>query len=97
VTHAVAAAAGEEVVCDDSKRLHAAVRLRALLQRDLLQTVRLNRARMLIESSRMSIESVAEQVGYSDATALRRLTRKVAGSNPSRYRTAVSAPLDPGR
>jgi transcriptional regulator GlxA family with amidase domain len=58
----------------------------------LVQSVRLNRARMLIESSRLSIESVAEQVGYSDATALRRLMRKVAGSNPSRYRTSGLRP-----
>lgn len=54
----------------------------------LLQSVRLNRARMLIESSRMSIDRVAGQVGYEDATALRRLMRKVTGANPSRYRTA---------
>lgn len=53
----------------------------------LVHSVRLNRARMLIESSRMTIEQVAEQVGYEDATALRRLMRKVAGANPSRYRT----------
>lgn len=54
----------------------------------LVHSVRLNRARMLIESSRMSIEQVAEQVGYEDATALRRLMRKVAGTQPSRYRAA---------
>lgn len=58
----------------------------------LVQSVRLNHARMLIESTRMSIESVAEQVGYADSTALRRLMRKVAGSNPSRYRTAGLTP-----
>jgi transcriptional regulator GlxA family with amidase domain len=52
----------------------------------LIQSVRLNRARMLIESSRMSIEQVAQQVGYEDATALRRLIRKAAGVNPSRFR-----------
>jgi transcriptional regulator GlxA family with amidase domain len=55
----------------------------------LVQSVRLNRARMLIESSRMSIEQVAAQVGYEDATALRRLMLKAAGANPSRYRTAA--------
>ena len=54
----------------------------------LVQSVRLHRARMLIESSRMSIEAVAEQVGYGDATALRRLMRKTAGLNPSRFRAA---------
>lgn len=54
----------------------------------LLQAVRLNRARLLIESSRMSIEQVAAQVGYQDATALRRLMRKSAGAAPSRFRAA---------
>lgn len=55
----------------------------------LMQSVRLSRARMLIESSRMTIESVAEQVGYEDATALRRLMKKTTGANPSKYRTSV--------
>ncbi|MDM0090841.1 MULTISPECIES: helix-turn-helix domain-containing protein [unclassified Variovorax] len=61
----------------------------------LLQSVRSNRARMLIESSRMTLEQVAAQVGYEDATALRRLMRKVAGGNPSRYRPAGGPPLPP--
>lgn len=52
----------------------------------LVQSVRLNRARLLIETSRLSIEQVAEQVGYQDATALRRLMRKSAGAAPSRFR-----------
>ena len=51
--------------------------------------MRLNRARMLIESSRMTIDRVAEAVGYEDATALRRLMRKVSGANPSQYRPAA--------
>lgn len=54
----------------------------------LVQSVRLNRARMLIASSRMTIEQVAEQVGYEDATALRRLMRVGAGANPSRFRSS---------
>jgi transcriptional regulator GlxA family with amidase domain len=52
----------------------------------LIQSVRLNRARTLIENSRLSIEQVAQQVGYEDATALRRLMRKASGVNPSRFR-----------
>lgn len=52
----------------------------------LVQSVRLNRARMLIESSRLTLDRVAEQVGYADATALRRLMRRLAGVNPGRYR-----------
>ena len=52
----------------------------------LVQSVRLNRARQLIESSRMTIAQVAESVGYEDATALRRLMRKSAGAAPSQFR-----------
>ena len=54
----------------------------------LVQSVRLNHARMLIETSRMSIDRVAEEVGYADATALRRMMRKAGGASPSRYRKA---------
>lgn len=57
----------------------------------LVQGVRLRRARALLEGSRMSVEQVAEAVGYQDATALRRLMKKIAGANPSRYRNLVAA------
>ena len=53
----------------------------------LVQSVRLNRARALIEGSRMTIEQVAAQVGYEDATALRRLMRRSAGATPSQFRS----------
>jgi len=52
----------------------------------LVQSVRLRRARALLASSRMTVEQIAAAVGYQDATALRRLMRKVAGANPSRFR-----------
>lgn len=55
----------------------------------LLQSVRLRRARALLETSRMTVEQVAEAVGYQDATALRRLMRKVTGANPSRFRACA--------
>lgn len=54
----------------------------------LVQSVRLRRARALLEGSRLTVDQVAEAVGYQDATALRRLMKKVAGANPSRYRPA---------
>lgn len=66
-----------------SRHVRAATGLSPLA---LVQSVRLNRARQLIECSRLSIEQVAAQVGYADATALRRLMRKVAGATPSRFR-----------
>jgi transcriptional regulator GlxA family with amidase domain len=52
----------------------------------LIQSVRVNRARMLLETSKMSVESIAAEVGYEDATALRRLMRSLAGGNPGQYR-----------
>jgi transcriptional regulator GlxA family with amidase domain len=55
----------------------------------LLQSVRINRARMLLETTKMSIEQVAEQVGYADTAALRRLMRKVTQATPSQFRPKV--------
>jgi transcriptional regulator GlxA family with amidase domain len=56
----------------------------------LLQSVRLNKARLLLETSRLTVEQVAERVGYEDATALRRLMRKVMGATPRQFRPAVA-------
>lgn len=56
---------------------------------DLVQGIRLRRARTLLEGSRMTVERVAEAVGYQGATALRRLVKKVNGFNPSRFRISV--------
>jgi transcriptional regulator GlxA family with amidase domain len=54
----------------------------------LVQDVRLRRARTLLEQSRMSVEQIAVEVGYSDSTALRRLMKKALGSRPSLFRNA---------
>jgi transcriptional regulator GlxA family with amidase domain len=51
-----------------------------------IQTIRLRRARQLLESSRMSVEQVAEAVGYGDASTLRRLMKKTSNATPSRFR-----------
>jgi transcriptional regulator GlxA family with amidase domain len=55
----------------------------------LLQSVRINRARMLLETTKMSVEEVAKQVGYADTTALRRLMRKVTQATPRQFRPNV--------
>lgn len=55
----------------------------------LIQFVRLKRARTLLETSRMSVDQVSENVGYRDATALRRLMRKVFGATPRQFRATV--------
>jgi transcriptional regulator GlxA family with amidase domain len=59
---------------------------------DLLQIVRFGRARMLLATTRMTVEQIAEQVGYGDATALRRMMRKLVGATPRQFRpTAYEA------
>lgn len=55
----------------------------------LLQSVRLNKARMLLENSKLSVTEVAARVGYGDATALRRLMRKATGATPRQFRVAL--------
>ncbi len=57
----------------------------------LLQSVRLNKARMLLENSKLSVSEVAARVGYGDATALRRLMRKATGATPRQFRTSLPA------
>ena len=52
----------------------------------LINSVKLQRARKLLQGSRMTVDRVADAVGYQDASALRRLMTKVAGVNPGRYR-----------
>ncbi|GGC86360.1 GlxA family transcriptional regulator [Chelatococcus reniformis] len=57
----------------------------------LLQSVRVSRARLLLESSRLSVEQVAAAVGYGDATALRRLMWKVTRATPRQFRSRAAA------
>jgi transcriptional regulator GlxA family with amidase domain len=66
-----------------ARKIHAATGLSPLA---LVQGVRLTRARALIETTRMTIDQVAEKVGYGDATALRRLMQRHSGASPSRFR-----------
>lgn len=60
----------------------------------LIRSIRLHHARSLLQNSRLSIERVAAAVGYQDATALRRLMRKAAGTTPAGMRAiaGVTAP-----
>lgn len=60
--------------------------------KDLLQGIRLNQARLLLENSRLPVAEVATRVGYGDATALRRLMRKRAGATPRQFRPLALAP-----
>ncbi len=59
---------------------------------DLVRSVKLRRARALLETSRLTVDQVAEAVGYQDATALRRAMQRVSGANPSHYRPVATGP-----
>ena len=52
----------------------------------LIQSVRIQRARALLEHSRLGLDAIAHAVGYSDASSLRRLLQQTTGSNPSHFR-----------
>lgn len=52
----------------------------------LVQRIRLEQAAHLIETSELSLDDVADRVGYRDATTLRRLLRRHLDMNPSEMR-----------
>ena len=52
----------------------------------LIQSVRLNKARVLLEGSGLSVEEVAAEVGLGDAATLRRLLRRWLDVMPSQIR-----------
>ncbi len=86
---AVAALAREFCVSERTLSRHV-YRITGTSTMALLQSVKLRKARSLLEQSRLSVEQIAAAVGYSDPTALRRLMRKVTGSNPSQFRLSVA-------
>lgn len=52
-----------------------------------LQDLRLEAARALLETSSHSVEEVASQVGYNDASSFSRLFRQRVGMSPGSYRS----------
>lgn len=58
---------------------------------DYVHTLRLEEAKRRLESSEMSVEAVANGVGYEDTTFFRRLFRRRVGVTPREYRARVGA------
>jgi transcriptional regulator GlxA family with amidase domain len=54
--------------------------------------VRVEHARMLLASSALTVDAVAEQAGFADARQLRRLWRKAYGGTPGRARARAQRP-----
>jgi transcriptional regulator GlxA family with amidase domain len=52
----------------------------------LLQGIRIHHAQALLENTRLSVDEIAARVGYSDATALRRLLKRATNATPSQLR-----------
>ena len=57
-----------------------------------LQAVRLEAARALLEAGDMTVQSVATQVGYSDASSFSRLFKQGVGLSPGAYRPRFHLP-----
>ena len=51
-----------------------------------VQTLRVEEAKQLLESTPANIEEVAEVIGYQDAAAFRRLFKRLTGVGPKQYR-----------
>ncbi|HEY6545784.1 MAG TPA: helix-turn-helix domain-containing protein [Dokdonella sp.] len=72
-------------------------RATGMATRMMIQSIRLHRARALLQGSRLSVDEVASAVGYGDTTALRRLMRKLVGTTPGRVRAARAIASSPHR
>lgn len=57
---------------------------------DYLQSVRVSRARQLLESTDLSVVEVARAVGYHDTSTFRRMFAGLVGLRPSEYRHTFS-------
>jgi transcriptional regulator GlxA family with amidase domain len=57
----------------------------------LVQSIRLNKARVLLDAEGLSVEEVAFRLGYADGSALRRLVRRMSGATPRQWRRPAVA------
>lgn len=60
---------------------------------DYLIELRINHARQLLESTNQSIQSIAEEVGYTNAISFGRMFKKIVSLSPGEYREQVSKDL----
>jgi len=57
-----------------------------------VQTLRIEEAKQILETSNIAVEQVGREVGYEDAASFRRLFRRVSGLGPSDYRRKFQPP-----
>lgn len=53
---------------------------------DYVQSLRIEEAKHMLETSQQAIDDVAEQVGYEDSGSFRRLFKRQVGISPHKYR-----------
>lgn len=58
---------------------------------DFLQTARISRAKLLLESTSLSVSEIARAVSYHDTSTFRRLFAKAVGMTPSQYRHSFAS------
>lgn len=59
---------------------------------EYIQNVRVQKARELIETSKLPIELIASRVGYEDAGAFRKVFKRLTGLSPREFRVRFSVP-----
>ncbi|MPZ55338.1 MAG: helix-turn-helix domain-containing protein [Rhizobiales bacterium] len=57
-----------------------------------VQTLRVEEAKQLLETSAVAVEQIGHDVGYEDAASFRRLFRKLTGLAPGKYRRNFQPP-----
>ncbi|KHL58405.1 GlxA family transcriptional regulator [Xanthomonas cannabis] len=60
------------------------------------QRVRVGRARVLLETTAMTIDTIAWEVGYQDAAAFRKVFKRILGLSPGDYRQRFAGASDGG-
>lgn len=58
---------------------------------EYIQRLKVNKAQELLQFSRLPVETVAWEVGYSDVSAFRKVFSRLVGLNPSDYRQRFSS------
>jgi transcriptional regulator GlxA family with amidase domain len=66
-----------------SRRFHRATGQSPM---DYVQSLRIEEAKQMLETTELSVEAVAHDVGYEDSTSFGRLFRRRTGITPAQYR-----------
>ena len=70
------------------RRFHKATGYRPI---EYVQTLRIEEAKQMLESTRTPIDEIASEVGYEDSNFFRRLFKRMVGVTPARYRQKFSS------